>query len=546
VKKVPEGTWKGERLDTVVLATALLIAMLVIDRLARWSHRDPAISLRRRVFQKEKGSDIRPEPFPGNVALVADRVATATPAKNPCWAPAVAAICARLCHGFRPEGALDSSPAMSVDHAQLDRDHLWHPFTQQQGWVEEEPLMIERAEGTELIDSDGRRYIDGVSSLWCNVHGHRHPGIDAALHEQLDRVAHSTMLGLSHSGGAELAAKLVEVAPPGLSRVFYSEAGATAVEIALKMAFQFQQQRGGQHRRRTSFAHMREAYHGDTIGSVSVGGLDLFHATYRPLLFPTHPVEPGDAADLERVLSCHEEEIAALIVEPLVQGAAGMLVHPPGFLREARELCDRFGVLLICDEVATGFGRTGTMFACEQEDVAPDLMCLAKGLTGGYLPLAATLATERIYEGFLGAPTEQRTFFHGHTYTGNPLACAAALASLEAFETERTLQRLGPKIELLGELLEPLAAMPAVAEVRRRGTMTGIDLGEHDPDLRLGHRVTLEARRRGAIVRPLSDVIVLMPPLSISEDELRRLVAIVAESIEAAFASAYPALAQAA
>ena len=195
--------------------------------------------------------------------------------------------------------------------------------------------MIERAEGTELIDSDGRRYIDGVSSLWCNVHGHRHPGIDAALREQLDRVAHSTMLGLSHSGAAELAAKLVEIAPPGLTRVFYSEAGATAVEIALKMAFQFQQQRGGQHRRRTSFAHMREAYHGDTIGSVSVGGIDLFHSTYRPLLFPTHPVEPGDAADLERVLSCHEEEIAALIVEPLVQGAAGMLVHPPGFLRRS-------------------------------------------------------------------------------------------------------------------------------------------------------------------------------------------------------------------
>jgi len=429
---------------------------------------------------------------------------------------------------------------MSVDQAQLDRDHLWHPFTQQQGWVEEEPLMIERAEGTELIDSDGRRYIDGVSSLWCNVHGHRHPGIDAALREQLDQVAHSTMLGLSHSGAAELAAKLVEIAPPDLTRVFYSEAGATAVEIGLKMAFQFQQQRGGQHRRRTSFAHMREAYHGDTIGSVSVGGIDLFHSTYRPLLFPTHPVEPGDAGDLERVLSCHEEEIAALIVEPLVQGAAGMLVHPPGFLREARELCDRFGVLLICDEVATGFGRTGTMFACEQEGVAPDLMCLAKGLTGGYLPLAATLATERIYEGFLGAPDEQRTFFHGHTYTGNPLACAAALASLEAFEAERTLERLQPKIELLGELLEPLAAMPEVAEVRRRGTMTGIDLGEHAPDLRLGHRVTLEARRRGAIVRPLSDVIVLMPPLSISEDELRRLVAIVAESIEAAHASAYP------
>jgi len=406
--------------------------------------------------------------------------------------------------------------------------------------------MIERAEGAQLIDSEGRRYIDGVSSLWCNVHGHRHAGIDAAVREQLDRVAHSTMLGLSHPCAAELAAKLIELAPPGLSRVFYSESGSTATEIALKMAFQFQQQRGGQHARRTSFVHLREAYHGDTIGSVSVGGIDLFHSTYRPLLFQTHAAEPGDAANLERVLSCHEEQIAALIVEPLVQGAAGMLVHPPGYLRAARELCDRFDVLMICDEVATGFGRTGTMLACEQEGVAPDLLCLAKGLTGGYLPLAATLASERIYEGFLGTPAEQRTFFHGHTYTGNPLACAAALANLEAFEQERTLERLQAKIELLGRELNAVAAMTEVTEVRQCGFMVGIDLGEHEPALRLGHRVTLEARRRGAIVRPLGDVVVLMPPLSISESELRRLVEITAESIQAACASAYPPVAQAA
>jgi adenosylmethionine-8-amino-7-oxononanoate aminotransferase len=426
---------------------------------------------------------------------------------------------------------------MPADPVQLDRDHLWHPFTQQQDWIEEEPLMIERAEGSWLIDAEGRRYIDGVSSLWCNVHGHRHPGIDAAVREQLGRVAHSTMLGLSHPAAAELAARLVELAPPGLSRVFYSESGSTAVEIALKIAFQYQQQRGGQHARRASFVHLRDSYHGDTIGSVSVGGIDAFHAAYRPLLFHTHAAEPGDAADLERVLACHEEEVAAVIVEPLVQGAAGMLVHPAGYLRAVRELCDRFGVLLICDEVATGFGRTGTMFACEQEDVAPDLLCLGKGLTGGYLPLAATLTTERIYEGFLGAPEEGRTFFHGHTYTGNPLACAAALASLDAFERERTIERLAPKIELLGELLDGVAAMPGVREVRRCGAMVGIDLGEHDPALRLGHRVTLEARQRGAIIRPLGDVVVLMPPLSISATELRRLVEITAESIEAAVAS---------
>ena len=398
--------------------------------------------------------------------------------------------------------------------------------------------MIERAEGTTLIATDGRRFIDGTSSLWCNVHGHRNPLIDGAVRRQLGRVSHSTMLGLSHPGAAELARRLVEIAPPGLSRVFYSDSGSTATEIALKMAFQYWQQRGGQHVRRTSFVHLRDAYHGDTVGAVSVGGIDLFHATYRPLLFDSHAAEPGDPDDMARILAAHEEEIAAVIVEPLVQGAAGIRVHPPGYLRAVRELCDRHGVLLICDEVATGFGRTGTMFACEQERVAPDLLCLAKGLTGGYLPLAATLATEEIYSGFLGSPEEGRTFFHGHTYTGNPLACAAALASLDAFARERTLLRLQPKIRLLSELLEDVAAMPEVAEVRGRGLMAGIDLGEHDPALRLGHRVTLEARRRGAIVRPLGDVVVLMPPLSIEQSELRRLVAITAEAIEAACAGA--------
>jgi adenosylmethionine---8-amino-7-oxononanoate aminotransferase len=423
-----------------------------------------------------------------------------------------------------------------ADPAQLDHDHVWHPFTQQQGWSEEEPLTIERAAGSHVIDLNGRRYIDGTSSLWCNVHGHRHPAIDAAVRRQLDRVAHTTMLGLSHPGSAELAARLVAIAPPGLSRVFYSDSGSTAAEVALKMAFQYQAQRGGEHARRTSFVKLNGAYHGDTIGSVSVGGIDLFHGAYGPLLFETHAVEPGDAADLERVLSAHGNEVAAVIVEPLVQGAAGILVQPRGYLRAVRELCDAHGVLLICDEVATGFGRTGTMFACEQEDVAPDFLCLAKGITGGYLPLAATLTTEAVYEGFLGAPEEQRTFFHGHTYTGNPLACAAALANLDVFERERTIERLQPKIALLAERLEEIEAMPEVAEVRRCGFMTGIDLGAHDPALRMGHRVTLEARERGAIVRPLGDTVVVMPPLSISAADLSRLLDVVAESIAAACA----------
>jgi adenosylmethionine-8-amino-7-oxononanoate aminotransferase len=418
-----------------------------------------------------------------------------------------------------------------------DHRYIWHPFTQQQGWVEEEPVIIESAEGTTLVDTEGRSYIDGVSSLWCNVHGHRHPKIDAVVQEQLGKVAHSTMLGLSHRPAIELAKRLVEIAPSPLSRVFYSDSGSTATEIALKIAFQFWAQNGEP---KTKFMTLKDAYHGDTLGSVSAGGIDLFHETYRPLLFDTLKAQPGDIAHMERLFAEHEGQVAAVMMEPLVQGAAGMLVHPPGYLAAVRRLCDKHGALLICDEVATGFGRTGTMFACEQEDVAPDLMCVAKGITGGYLPLAVTFATERIYEGFLGRHEEYRTFFHGHTYTGNPLACAAAIATLDVFEDERTIERLQPKIGLLARLLEPIAQLPCVGEVRQSGFMVGIELEGFDPSERMGHRVTLEARDRGAIIRPLGDVIVLMPPLAIEGAELQRLVSITRQAIEAATAQSLP------
>ncbi|MDX6698406.1 MAG: adenosylmethionine---8-amino-7-oxononanoate aminotransferase [Solirubrobacteraceae bacterium] len=425
----------------------------------------------------------------------------------------------------------------SSELAALDREVLWHPFTQQQGWSEEEAPVIERAEGTTLFDVDGNAYIDGVSSLWCNVHGHRHHAIDSAIRHQLDRVAHTTMLGLSHRPAIELARRLLDVAPDGLSRVFFSDNGSTATEVALKMAFQWWAQAG--ETQRTGFVTLRDAYHGDTVGSVSVGGIDLFHSLYRPLLFDAWQAEPGDAAHMEALLAEHGDTVAAVIVEPLVQGAAGMIVHPPGYLRAVRELCDRHGVFLIADEVATGFGRTGRMFACEHEDVTPDFLCLAKGVTGGYLPLAATLTTERVYEGFLGRFEELRTFFHGHTYTGNPLACAAALASLDIFEREQTIRRLQAKIEVLGTWLarwvEPLET---VAEIRRCGFMTGIQLTDFALDERMAHRVTLAARRRGAIVRPLGDVVVLMPPLSIAEADLRRLVEITAEAIAEATGAA--------
>jgi len=408
--------------------------------------------------------------------------------------------------------------------ADADKRVLWHPFTQQRGWTDEEPLIIERGRGCTLYDTDGNAYIDGVSSLWCNVHGHGHPVIDAAVREQLGRIAHTTMLGLSHPPAIELAQRLIELAPSGLSRVFYSDNGSTAAEVALKMAFQYWRHRG--ETERTGFICLRDAYHGDTIGSVSVGGIELFHACFGPLLFDAWQAEPGDGEDLDRLLREHAGKVAAVIVEPLVQGAAGILTHPEGYLAKVRELCDDHGVLLICDEVATGFGRTGTMFACEHEDVAPDLMCVAKGLTGGYMPLAATLATERIYEAFLGEFEELKTFFHGHTYTGNPLACAAALATLEVFEREHTLEALQPKIALLGELLdEHVAPLQSVRAVRRRGFMVGIELEEFPPAARMGHQVTRAARRRGAIVRPLGDVVVLMAPLMISEVQLRCLVA---------------------
>ncbi|MFL5845836.1 MAG: adenosylmethionine--8-amino-7-oxononanoate transaminase [Solirubrobacteraceae bacterium] len=418
----------------------------------------------------------------------------------------------------------------------MTNDVLWHPFTQMRGWNADDEVLIESAHGTTLTDTEGREYIDGISSLWCNVHGHRHPHIDQAVRDQLDRVAHTTMLGLSHPGAVRLGEKLLDIAPDGLSRVFYSDNGSTACEIALKMAFQYWQHMGEQSR--TKFVYLRNSYHGDTVGSVSVGGIDLFHHLYKPLLFEGFAVEPGDIDGLRHLLDEHRDEIAAVIVEPLIQGAAGILVQPEGYLRAVRHECDDHDLFLICDEVATGFGRTGTMFACQQEGVTPDFMTVAKGLTGGYLPLAATLTTERVYEGFLGEHHEFKTFFHGHTYTGNPLACAAGIATLEVFEREDTLGTLAPKIDQLWRWLDELVApLGCVAEIRGKGFMVGIELTGFALEDRIGHQVTLAARRLGAILRPLGDTIVLMPPLAIKPGELRRLVEITAGAIAEATGS---------
>jgi adenosylmethionine-8-amino-7-oxononanoate aminotransferase len=413
-----------------------------------------------------------------------------------------------------------------------DKRYVWHPFTQMREWTE--PLIIARGEGSYLIDTDGRRYLDGVSSLWVNVHGHHRREIDDAVKAQLDQIAHSTLLGLGNVPSIELAEKLAQVAPAGLNRVFYSDSGSTAVEVALKIAYQYQQQRG--HTARKRFLALDNAYHGDTLGAVSAGGIDLFHQIFQPLLFHVEHI-PAQLTALETALAEHGSELTAFIVEPLVQGAAGMLLQPPGFLKAARELCTRHGVLLICDEVATGFGRTGTMFACEQEEVVPDLLCLAKGISGGYLPLAATLAKDEIYDAFLGAYADKKTFFHGHTYTGNPLACAAGLASLEIFQREGVLQKLPAKIEhLRARLAEWVAPLANVLEIRQRGLMIGVELVRADRtpyayEDAIGARVCADVRKRGVILRPLGPVVVLMPPLSIVDEEIDQLVRATADSI---------------
>ncbi len=438
--------------------------------------------------------------------------------------------------------------------ASSDQKFLWHPFTQMRDWEKEAPLVIERGEGVYLVDSAGRRYLDGVSSLWCNVHGHRVPEIDQAVRDQLERIAHSTFLGLTHPSAIELAEKLIRIAPPGMSRVFYSDSGSEAVEIALKMAFQYWQHRG--EKKKTRFARLTEAYHGDTLGAVSVGGIDLFHQIFHPLLFETfaaptpHPyrwptggnpekVKNEALAALEKLFQEQGESIAAFVMEPLMQGAAGMILQPPGYLSSVRALTKKYNILLIFDEVATGFGRTGKMFACEQEGVSPDLMTVAKGLTGGYLPLAATLACEEIYKAFLGSYEEFKTFFHGHTYTANPLACAAALASLELFEKRNLLQHVTTLSRQAENALEALKKNPMVGDIRQAGLMIGIELVKNRETRevfplsdQIGVQVIRQARVKGAMLRPLGSVIVLMPILAMTDKELGKLLEITAESIE--------------
>ncbi len=439
--------------------------------------------------------------------------------------------------GVAPRVATDTATD-TADLLRRDAASVWHPFTQHAAWLDDDPLVIAAAEGMHLIDTEGRRYLDGISSLWVTTHGHRVPEIDEAIRSQLGRLDHSTFLGLTHQPGIELAEALLDCAPPGLrrgqARVFYAGDGASAVEAALKMAFQAAAQRG-EHRPR--YVHVAEGYHGDTLGAVSVGGIELFHATYRPLLLETRAVSsPGVLAagqsrreradevvgELRALLDREGDEICAVVVEPMVQAAGGMLTHDAAFLRGVRELCDRSGALMLADEVATGVGRTGRMWAIEHAGVTPDLLTCGKGLTGGYLPLSAVLARAAVFEAFLGSPASGRTFFHGHTYTANPLCCAAALANLRLLAERDTVAHAAAVGDRLGELLAPLAAYAGVREIRRIGTMTGIEVAAVGE--RTGFRVCRRARDHGALVRPLGDVVVLMPPLTIGPDDLTTLV----------------------
>lgn len=443
------------------------------------------------------------------------------------------------------------SSRLTPDDATLrawDIAHVWHPFTPQRDWADTIPLIIDRAEGFDLIDTDGNRYLDGVGSLWCNVHGHRHPKLDAAIRDQLDRVAHSTMLGLTHRPGIELARRLVEIAPAGLTRVFFSDSGATAVEVGLKLAFQYFQQKAEPEPKRTKFLAFTHAYHGDTIGDVSLGGVTSFHGIFGPLLFPvlraptphcyrcplglTRPsCQIACLDEVEKLLDAHPGEVAALVIEPLVQGAGEMIVQPEGYLKGLRALTRKHGTLLIADEVAVGFGRTGKMFACEHEEVSPDILCLAKGLTGGYLPLAATMTTDTVHEAFNARAADGKNFAHGHTFFGNPLGAAVALANLDVFEDENLLAQLPAKVAHLTRRLEEFRALAHVGDVRQKGMIAGIELVA-DPstktpfpsEMLIGRQICTLARSHGVLIRPLGDVLVVMPAPAMPIDKLDTLV----------------------
>lgn len=442
-----------------------------------------------------------------------------------------------------------------MDYKQLDKKYVWHPFTQMKDWIDDDIIAVDKGEGVWLYDTGGNRYIDAVGSLWVNVHGHANPELNDAIIEQLRKISHTTFLGLTHPLAVQLAQQLISISHPNLKKVFYSDNGSTAMEIALKMAYQYWQQAdGGKHKSRTKFITFSNAYHGDTIGSVSLGGIDLFHKIYKPLLFDCYNAPypypyrfDGDENackeyclnELRKILENYGDTIAAVVIEPEVQGASGMIMTPKGFMKELKHIVKQYGALLVVDEVATGFGRTGKMFAGEIENIAPDIMSVAKSITGGYLPLSATLASDKVYEAFFGDYAEQKTFFHGHTYTANPLGCAVSLKNLELMRKNNILGNVAERAKQADCVFNEFKKLSHVGDIRQKGLMIGIELVKDKqtkkPYLwadRIGGKVVKEARNHEIIIRPLGNVIVLMPPLCISEQELEYLLRGTYESIK--------------
>ena len=442
----------------------------------------------------------------------------------------------------------------------MDKEYVWHPFTQMKGWNENQQLVIDHGEGVKLYDTEGKAYYDGISSLWVNIHGHRRQEIDTAVKNQLDKIAHTTLLGLINKPSAELAQKLVEVTPEGLNKVFYSDDGSTAVEAAVKIAFQYWQHKGRPEKQQ--FINLGDSYHGDTVGAVSVGNIDVFHKVYKPLLFNTqkmtcpsfyHSKLAGidSEADfltylldeLEACLQEHHNKVAAMIIEPLVQAAAGMLMQPKGYIKGVRELTKKYDVLLIVDEVATGFGRTGTMLACENEAVSQYMMCMSNGITAGYLALGATMTTDEIYDAFLGEAADYKTFYHGHSYTGNPLACAAGIAGLEIFAKEKVIENLPPKMAVITEHMQKMQAMKYVGDARQCGMLAGVELIRDkerrlpfEPSLLMAGGICQTARKYGLIVRNISDVIVFMPPLASTAQQIDEMLCMLEQAMQEVFA----------
>ncbi len=443
---------------------------------------------------------------------------------------------------------------------ELDKKYIWHPFTQMKGWNENSQMVIAKGKGVKLYDTEGNEYYDGISSLWVNIHGHGREEIDNAIKEQLGEIAHSTLLGLINKPSAEFAEKLVNVMPEGLNKIFYSDDGSTAVEAAVKLAFQYWQFVGKSEKQ--LFINLSDSYHGDTVGAVSVGNIDVFHKVYKPLLFNTHKLScpsyyhtdhskfPTEESykefclqELEDFLKDNHEKVAALIIEPLVQAAAGMLMQPKGYLKGVRELTKKYNVLMIADEVAVGFGRTGKMWACENEGVAPDMMSLSKGITGGYMALGATMITDEIYNAFLGEPTDYKTFYHGHSYTGNNLACAAGIAGLEIFEKDQVIAGLPPKMAVITKYMEKMNQMKFVGDARQCGMIAGIELmldkENHVPfpaEMLMAGGICLRARQHGLVVRNIGDVITFMPPLVSTVEEVDAMLARLYETMEEVFA----------